>query len=258
MLSQTFFILTLFLSCSNALSQSQFDEISGRVYSSLDRFWDVQPTVVRLGFHDCVGSDGCNGCLDLTNPDNSGLTFATNYLEPIYQDYGATVLSRADFWALSAITAVELGIDIANSAIVGCGGSGKRRKRKNRRGKNKKNKSPKQGQSCVPPLQMTFRWGRLDCRFDDDNYNITSDDIYPSPEMNNAEVTNYFNAEFGLTAEQTVALLGAHTLGLAQTNQSGYDGFWLQGKSKDFDNEFYKVMIDPNVVWENRVSSVVV
>ena len=29
------------------------------------------PKLVQLGFHTCVG--GCDGCLDLSNPDNKGM-----------------------------------------------------------------------------------------------------------------------------------------------------------------------------------------
>ena len=36
---------------------------------------ELIPKYLRLGFHDCVG--GCDGCVDLENPDNNGL------LEPI-------------------------------------------------------------------------------------------------------------------------------------------------------------------------------
>ena len=30
------------------------------------------PLLVRLSFHDCVGSQGCDGCIDTTNADNAG------------------------------------------------------------------------------------------------------------------------------------------------------------------------------------------
>lgn len=30
------------------------------------------PGFVRLAFHDCVGPNGCDGCIDMNNGDNSG------------------------------------------------------------------------------------------------------------------------------------------------------------------------------------------
>ena len=67
------------------------------------------------GFHDCVG--GCDGCLNLVNPQNAGLDITVTALEQIYQTnvLGAgIVLSRADFWSLSSIAGVNAGIKNAN------------------------------------------------------------------------------------------------------------------------------------------------
>eukprot|EP00662_Eupelagonemidae_sp_cell21_P021244 gene21244-10389_t len=34
---------------------------------------DYMPLLVRLAFHDCVGVGGCDGCLDMSDPENAGL-----------------------------------------------------------------------------------------------------------------------------------------------------------------------------------------
>lgn len=34
---------------------------------------NIAPTLVRLGFHDCVGDAGCNGCVNMALVDNRGL-----------------------------------------------------------------------------------------------------------------------------------------------------------------------------------------
>ena len=63
------------------------------------------PKFVRLGFHDCVGGS-CDGCVDLGNPDNDGLDVPIDALVStvnFYQDQ----LTRADVWALAALTAAE-------------------------------------------------------------------------------------------------------------------------------------------------------
>ena len=65
----------------------------------------------HLGFHDCVG--GCDGCINLNNASNNGLTDIITFLEAIYASYN-TVMSRADFWQLASITATEMGIDRNN------------------------------------------------------------------------------------------------------------------------------------------------
>ena len=49
--------------------------------------------MIRLGFHDCVG--GCDGCLNLNNADNAGLSGIVATLEDLYTDEvcaGFTVL----------------------------------------------------------------------------------------------------------------------------------------------------------------------
>jgi hypothetical protein len=67
------------------------------------------PKFVRLGFHDCVG--GCDGCVDLRNPDNGGLDLPIAALEMIVADHENLSIgfSRADIWALAAL----LGADMA-------------------------------------------------------------------------------------------------------------------------------------------------
>ncbi len=65
--------------------------------------------LVRLSFHDCLG--GCDGCLNLErNPDNAGLWRITDAMEPLYQNH-STLLSRADFWGLAAVVALDLAVE---------------------------------------------------------------------------------------------------------------------------------------------------
>jgi hypothetical protein len=75
------------------------------------------------GFHDCVG--GCDGCLNLDNPNNAGLGPIIEALEELYtgNGYFAWGVSRADFWALAATVSVERGVQLANEQPTssGCG-----------------------------------------------------------------------------------------------------------------------------------------
>lgn len=47
------------------------------------------------------------------------------------------------------------------------------------------------------------------------------------------EVIDYFRGHFGFTPDQSVAILGAHTLGQAFRKNSGYDGEdgWVVNKT---------------------------
>ena len=78
---------------------------------------------LRYSFHSCTG--GCDGCINLQDPDNGGL-------EKIYESYNALYddlipfsaeqlrMSRADFIALGGIVAVEYTIGLNNDE---CGGA---------------------------------------------------------------------------------------------------------------------------------------
>lgn len=46
----------------------------------------------------------------------------------------------------------------------------------------------------------------------------------PSPNLDTHGVLEYFKRVFGHTENETVAIMGAHTLGFAARNQSGFDG----------------------------------
>ena len=61
---------------------------------------------------------------------------------------------------------------------------------------------------------------------------------FPHPNMSPREVFSYFKGEFGLTKRQTAALMGAHTIGGANRNNSGYAGAWVGGAARVFDNRY--------------------
>ena len=90
--------------------------------------------MLRLTFHDCVG--GCDGCLNVDDPDNAGLGALVTDLEQVYQEEGLVdIISRADLWALLGIWAVEQTIARNNEECEDC--------------------------SQVPDLQVEFQWGRV-------------------------------------------------------------------------------------------------
>lgn len=185
---------------------------------------------VRLGLHDCVG--GCDGCLNLANPDNAGLEEIVVNLENLYWNNGySEVVGHADFWALAATVAVERGVVNANIGKCGC-----------------ENGCP------MPTPNFDYLWGRQDC----DSSPLTGKmNTFPSPAMSSEEMFEYFNQTFGFNSQEVVALLGAHSLGGADSEDSGYNGVWTPGIAAfSFDNSFYKLMIDTAVQWTIRDVSV--
>ena len=45
--------------------------------------------MIRIGFHDCVG--GCDGCLNVDNDSNAGLSGIVSTLEDLYTDEGGSL-----------------------------------------------------------------------------------------------------------------------------------------------------------------------
>ena len=50
--------------------------------------------------------------------------------------------------------------------------------------------------------------------------------------------------------------MGAHTLGNAHGNMSGYNGVWIQGEMTQFDNKFYQHLVDTSLTFTNTVSRI--
>ena len=157
----------------SSLSSSELDDIITKLRPVLRGI--NLPKAVRLVFHDCVGrlsilsawvlysdiAGGCDGCLNTDNPDNAGLDVIVDDLEEVYTENGyEAVLSRADFWALAGIQAVDKTIELNNDNCteVDC---------------------------QVPDSGLVFQWGRVDC----DTSPATDVDVeLPDPKMDHANV----------------------------------------------------------------------
>ena len=72
-----------------------------------DSKYELIPKFLRLGFHDCVG--GCDGCVDLTNPDNKGLREPIEAIGGLVRKFRNS-LSRADIWALATLVAADMAV----------------------------------------------------------------------------------------------------------------------------------------------------
>ena len=59
-------------------------------------------------------SPNCDGCLNINNPDNAGLAPVITALDSVYNGNHNSAMSRADFWVLASIVAVEDAVCKAN------------------------------------------------------------------------------------------------------------------------------------------------
>ncbi|CAH1784079.1 unnamed protein product [Owenia fusiformis] len=163
--------------------------------------------LVRLAFHDCVG--GCDGCVNLANPDNAGLRPYIRDLEVVYANFD-DVISRADFWQLAGLEALDRASETDSPDIP-------------------------------------FLVGRVDCSTSPDTSDL---EAFPTNggHGNLGNVLDFFQSEFNLGERDAVALLGAHTLGRARTGASGFNGPWV-GNPDLFDNAYYRDLLNENLMW---------
>ena len=106
----------------------------------------------------------------------------------------------------------------------------------------------------VPDSGLVFQWGRVDCDtapYTDVNVGLPSATLAHTDVGNSIhrniilnfifQMLSFFAAEFGFDANETVALMGAHTLGRASSDNFGFSGTWIVGEANLFNNEYYKV-----------------
>lgn len=176
---------------------------------------------LRLSFHDCVG--GCDGCVDLTNPKNFGLLEPIVDLRPLVNAHtgNGSPLTRPDIWAVAALTAADVMQPITERIDFRLHHIGR------------------------VPCELVFN----DCvNFEGVPVNCR-DTRGPHREIPGADITThdlftFFNDEFGFTNRQTVAIMGAHTIGQLNRDNSGFDGpnGWLLNNDI-FDNEYYLELV---------------
>ena len=177
--------------------------------------------LVRLAFHDCMVK--CDGCLNLNNNANGGLGPMYNIINDIYDNegYGDSEMSRADFIALAGITAVYEAASRQDCAANGL------------------------PEGCTPPRPtLIHRYGRQDC----DTSPTTTDQIaFPDAHGDLEHVMSIFGqGGMGMTQRQVVALLGAHSLGDTNPENSGFMGPWAPPLDV-LSNKFYKQLVNPTL-----------
>jgi len=206
-------------------------------------------SIVRLAFHDCAGrnikqhserckkkknadkskrkkkkvkltKNRCNGCFDFDEPDNFGLEeFAFNPLEDIYQTSiheWYDKMSRADFWMAAATIALEYAAE--NQYIIP--------------GANVF------GVNIPSPLRdIPYYFGRKDCR---NSPHAVEQGVFkfPSPNAGFDETAAWFAENLGFDENETVTIIGAHTLGRVHPEATGFVSQWVTFGNV-LNNEFF-------------------
>merc|ERR1711997_123206 len=189
----------------------------------------ITATGLRLAFHDCVGGV-CDGCINLNNESNNGLSVVIDALDEVYLNTNNAIydiMSRADYWQLAAITAIERSITVANRNC--------------------------DWDNCdMPDNDMTFKWGRDDC-----STSPSTDDVhtFPAATMTRTEMIDYFSDHFSMNETEVLALMGAHTLGNANRDDSGYSGSWTVDKPQYFNTGFYRLLVNTSLTWDNAAKA---
>lgn len=174
---------------------------TAEIWSLIENQVNLAPKFVRLGFHDCVG--GCNGCVDMNNADNAGLDIPIDALAPVVDTYESdSGLTRADIWALAYIT----------------------------------------GSNFANPDSDTFftfnEYGRVNCAENDPTGGPEVE--LPLADIDTQDVLDFFADAFDFSDQETCAILGAHTIGQVNQENSGFVGNrgWSNNKER-LDNNYY-------------------
>ena len=189
---------------------------------------DNYGALVRLIFHDAAGgggpngNGGMNGCIDFTTSDNKGLEAVVATLDTIYTDYSDKI-SKADFWLLAANLAIQYA-STTNSSVT--------------------NKNIPLLDASPGTLYLAFSYGRVDDATCDDSGKL------PGANFNWTQMKTLFTDRMGMTTAQIVAIMGAHSLGRAETKNSGVNGGWGVLQST-FSNFYYHVLGAGPVAWTN-------
>ena len=249
------------------------------------------PALLRLGFHDCLKykdgpsgglSGGCDGCLNwkgvghrfpdwrnfsfpnIDRGDNNGLGIVVEILErvctePDYPENQAPSLSislrdagksRADLWAFSAIAAVEFTTETNNKVCQG-------------------NFDHNPGISCnykmlsdKPchidfPRPIKFQTGRKDCteQILEEPYQTSKEESHVRVLGNGKDTTDFFLENFGFTGRETVAIMGAHTIGTFHKEHSIFIYGWTGLSKHSFNNDYYANLARKNKVaftWQDK------
>ena len=173
---------------------------------------DFVGAAIRLAWHDAssyrsaTNDGGVDGCINFEDPDNNGLEDIHATLTDLHTSY-TTLLTQADIFQLAAqVATVESFADNGAAADI----------------------------------LDTFLVGRPDNIAD----GCSNDARQPSPHSDFAAIEALMGAGgIGFSTREIVVLMGAHSVGRAQTQNSGFDGEW-DNSPNVLDNQFYDDLVN--------------
>jgi len=145
--------------------------------------------------------------------------------------------SRADLWAFASLLAVEEGIDRHNWACDG-----------DRRGPFN---GPIQcvqfegepGCKITPSRPFYFQTGRRDCVTSlTPSYMADEHEYHPDEHFNGTMVVQFMESQFGFNARETIAIMGAHTMGRFHQKQTAHKYVWTTD-FQAFNNQYYRNVV---------------
>merc|ERR1712151_795421 len=231
--------------------------------------------VIRLGFHDCVksedGSGGCDGCIDMKNinyrhhggkdargdeslrtkkPDwlngNRGLETIVDFIErniftrKLASSKGRSLQqtgkSRADLWAFATLVAIEFTNGVDN---VHCDNPHK--DEGSRKVVCLQDNDKLRGCKNKLPRDFVFQTGRRDCKTNlSPAYSAPKRDLTPSGDLAGGQLTAWMKKYFHFTGKETVAIMGAHSVGNFHPEVSGYF-YTVTSQAEDaLSNQYYR------------------
>lgn len=173
------------------------------------RKMDFMGGALRLAFHDAGTFDlisdtgGPNGCVPMQDDDNKGLEVVLALLQPLREKHKGVCTSQADFWTLAASVAVDMALERKNGIS----------------------------------LVRNFKMGRRQKDTCDDEMGRL-----PKHTLGMEHITQVFETRMGFTKSEVVALMGAHTIGRAHKNASGFNMAWDSTPTR-FDNKYYQGLL---------------
>ena len=98
-------------------TEDDISDLKEVIYSWIAEDENRAPASLRYSFHSCTG--GCDGCINMEDPDNGGLESVHGSLNALYDKTlpfsdGGLTMSRADFNVLAGIAGVEYTIKLNN------------------------------------------------------------------------------------------------------------------------------------------------
>jgi catalase (peroxidase I) len=172
---------------------------------------DFVGAAARLLFHDAGTWDGQStggpdGCLLRNDTDNRGLETILAVADALESEYSAKYdIGRTDIWALLGLVAISDSMPIGTNSSI--------------------------------DLLNTFHVGRK-------VRNSCSSDhgVLPSAHGGIEEIERVFKHRLGLTPGETVALMGAHSLGTCKIENSGFIGPWDNSPAV-LDNHYFRNLL---------------